>query len=213
MSHAAILEPRQLTLEAWIRPQAWPTGDDPCTWIVCKNSNELTDGNYALAMSHNNIGAYLNIGGGREGCFSAWSMNGPLLLNQWHHVAMTYDDVMLKVYCDGTIRAATTVNRPRTTGKGLLRIGKRADNRYPSFNGLVDEVRLYARALTVEEIQKRFENPTSTAAAPEQNLAHSWSFEELYVATESIKANAGPLEPYRSRFQPANQKKNATSGK
>ena len=153
--HSSALDPRLLTVEAWIRPLSFAAGNDPSYWLVSKNGSELTDGHYSLLMSHNNIGAYLNIGGGRENCYAAWSHDSLLKSNEWSHVAMTYDGTNLSVFCNGALAGLSTVNRQRSTGSSLLRIGKRADSSVPSFAGLMDDVRIYSRALSAEEIRSQ----------------------------------------------------------
>ena len=154
--HAPALDPQHLTVEAWIRPLSFAGGNDPSYWLVSKNGAELSDGHYSLLTSHNNIGAYLNIGGGRENCYAAWSHDSPLKSNEWSHVAMTYDGTNLSVFCNGALAGLSTVNRQRSTGSSLLRIGKRADSSTLSFAGLMDDVRIYNRALSAEVIAEQY---------------------------------------------------------
>jgi hypothetical protein len=165
----ASLESSQMTVEAWVDLRDVPRGNDPRAWVVCKNSNELTNGNYSLVVSQKNVGAYLNVGGGPENCYAAWSQSGPLSMNVWHHIAMSYDSTNLTIYCDGVTVGQTpvnaqrsrvtqksdeggTLNAQRSTDSGLLRIGKRVDGYNPSFPGLIRAVRIYNRALSLAEI-------------------------------------------------------------
>jgi len=76
----------------------------------------------------------------------------------WHHVACTYDGAEVKVYVDGVLEDTVAY----TNGIGLnnepLRIGRdpfSAPNR--DFNGLIDEVEVFNRALTDDEIEAIFE--------------------------------------------------------
>ena len=222
--HEPNLEPTNLTVEAWVNFIEFPTGGDPTVWIVSKNANEFTAGNYALAVSHRNVGAYLNNGGGREGCYSSWSINNPIQTNAWNHLAMTYDGHDLKVYCNGALSGSTTVNppdsgcrgtptsdvggsqpstlsRPRSTGSGLLRIGKRADDYNPAFHGLMDEVRIYNRALSAEEIATRFTQPFTLDPQLQRSVVAAWPFDDMKEKMDRVIAEAGPQEPYRSRFK------------
>jgi len=88
---------------------------------------------------------------------------GTFELNTWHHVAATFEDGVMKIYVDGTlidekISPITSIN----VHLGLTtRIGSvyclRDDcdlEIYPprNFNGKIDEVRIYNRALSQEEI-------------------------------------------------------------
>lgn len=79
---------------------------------------------------------------------------------------MTYDGQTLKVYHNGELRAQKKVNRERRPGRGHLRLGDRADDRKDYLlPGLIDEVRLYRRALSDEEIKERHRAPAESAPA------------------------------------------------
>jgi len=199
LPHAPVLEPAALTVEAWVKLPAWPGGKDPRRWIVSKNANEWQQGHYALAVSGDQAGAYLNIGGGRENCFSAFTRAGPLRRNRWHHLAMTYDGSELKVYVDGKLAAGKAVKGPRVGGRGPLSIGKRPDN-YNFFTGLIDEVRLYGRALPAERIAAHHAG-SEKVPADEKDLIRHWSFDELAARAELGESRTAGLEgAYRKRL-------------
>ncbi|UCG50148.1 MAG: LamG domain-containing protein, partial [Phycisphaerales bacterium] len=67
---------------------------------------------------------------------------------EWHHLAATYDGVTIKGYGDGHL--GTSEARALNTNDNV-QMGKRDDNdnRFP---GLIDEVRIYSRVLSQEEI-------------------------------------------------------------
>ncbi len=188
--HQASLEPPQFTLTAQVNLTNIPSGQDPSAWIASKNVNELTGGHYALLISRNNAGAYLNIGGGRENCYAAWSHSGPLTTNVWHLLTMTYNGAELKVYCDGKLHASTPVHRQRSTGTGTFRIGKRADNYNPSFPGFIQSVRLYRRALSEEEIRDQVKE-TFPPLRP-SDVSFDWNAGDIYAQMEKILLTAGP---------------------
>lgn len=218
--HATALDPQYFTVSTWIRPLTFASGKDPSSWLVCKNGDEMTDGHYSLLISRQNLGAYMNIGGGRDNLYSVWSHDNPIHAGEWSHVAMTYDGTDLKVYCNGRLAGVSTVNAQRTTGAGLLRIGKRSDGYAQSFSGFMDDVRLYNRALSAGEINDYYSRSSAdreqeTTTAPqtsgpepanaaahttESGLAFHMDFTAMHDKIEAIKANAGPEEPYRSRF-------------
>jgi hypothetical protein len=88
---------------------------------------------------------------------------GNLPLNQWCHIVGTYDGEMMRYYVDGKLEKETRIAASRTPiAEGpdtKLVIGNMS--RIPFigwsdmyFNGLVDEVRIYKRALTEEEVKR-----------------------------------------------------------
>lgn len=80
---------------------------------------------------------------------AAWgaiSIKNPIPLNQWHMFTITYDGSTLKSYYDGsfvTSQASITLN-PSFGGIDILSGG--------NFNGSVDDVRIWNRALTASEV-------------------------------------------------------------
>ena len=197
------LEPEQMTLEAWICPAEIPTGKDDRRWIVNKNRNEWENGHYALMILGDKVGAYLNIGGGKDNAILASSAQPLLKPNEWHHIAMTYDGATLKVYHNGSEVGSAAINKKRVPGRTPLAIGARQDG-YIHFKGAIDEVRLYNRALSADELKTHFEKPSQVADAKAENgLVGTWGFDDLADTQDAIKAiteKAGLEPPYRERL-------------
>ena len=79
-------------------------------------------------------------------------------VNAWTHVALTYDGANLRLYVNGTqaaTRAAT--GAIQTTTNPLWIGGNQPYGEY--FQGLIDEARVYNRALTQPEIQTDMNAP------------------------------------------------------
>ena len=201
--NAPELEPEQLTVEAWIQLPEFPAGGDARKWIVNKNRNEWEQGHYGLVLDEDRAGAYLNIGGGQDNSYSAWAPEGQLTPNDWHHLAMTYDGATLRVYLDGNEVGSEAINKPRVPGSTPLDIGRRQDG-YTYFKGVIDEVRVYSRALSTDDLKARFAQPvTLTDPKAESGLSGYWNFDDLSDETKALQelaAKAG-LEPkYRGRL-------------
>ncbi|MFP4057191.1 MAG: LamG-like jellyroll fold domain-containing protein [Candidatus Brocadiia bacterium] len=184
--HSPALEPEHLTLEAWLYITRYPTGGEDRRWLVNKNTHECTESHYALVIKHDYVGTYLNIGDEDEGRFSAWSEPGSLALRRWQHLAMAYDGATLELYLDGQKVAATAVNRERVPGRTPLHIGRRQDG-YVYYEGMLDEVRLYDRALSEEEVRAR---AAADGAPPPEPLAQAvvghWSFDDAVAAVRPL---------------------------
>ncbi len=74
--------------------------------------------------------------------------------NTWSHVAATYDGATLRLYVNGTPLAATTATGSIATSTDDLFIGSYSTTAASTekFSGLMDDVRLYNRALGAAEI-------------------------------------------------------------
>jgi hypothetical protein len=72
-------------------------------------------------------------------------------LDEWHHVAVTFDEGYVKLYVDGYIEAEGSAPSPLAGNSLPLRIGADSDGR-SLFHGLIDDARVYNLALTEAEI-------------------------------------------------------------
>ncbi len=66
-------------------------------WILSKNKNEVTEGNYGFLISGGQIRATMNIGG-RGNSYSVRSSHHTVVADKWHHVAMSYDGKTFSLY-------------------------------------------------------------------------------------------------------------------
>jgi len=205
VSHSEELEPKHLTVEAWIQLDDYPGGNDPRRWIVNKNTHEFTESHYALVIDGKKVAAFLNIGGGQQNYHEAYS-DDILELNRWHHLAMTYDGSILKAFLDGREVAAKRIDKRRVPGSTPLDIGRRQDG-YIYFSGKIDEVRLYNRALSAKEVKKNATatgSPESKDAIVADGLVGHWGFEDTPTTPPEIQAvidKAGLMPPYRDLLE------------
>ena len=72
-------------------------------------------------------------------------------LEEWHHVAVTFDDGDVRLYVDGSIEGGGSAPSPLAGNSLPLRIGADSDGQ-SLFHGLIDDARVYNHALTDAEI-------------------------------------------------------------
>jgi glucose/arabinose dehydrogenase/PKD repeat protein len=131
-----------MTLEAWVRP----TTNSGWRSILFKERG-TTSMVYALYSSNGSKPTAENF----TSAVNASSAPTALALNTWSHLATTYDGTTLRLYVNGVqvVSKALTGTMPNTANP--LRIG--GNTPYGDyFSGLIDEVRIYNRALSGAEI-------------------------------------------------------------
>jgi len=94
--------------------------------------------------------------------------NGPkteetIAINEWTHVAMTHDGTFIKLYINGRLDESATTEKSLNTdlnGSGglYINLGQNYED------GSIDEVRIYNRALSDEEIHLMYENCNNMAS-------------------------------------------------
>jgi len=133
-----------MTLEGWVRPTV---SNDWQTLIVKERPSELVYGLYS-STDANRPQSQVTIGG------SARLLNGTATVpaGAWTHVAATYDGTTQRLYVNGTQVSTLAASGTIQTSTSPMRIG--GNTVWAEwFNGLIDEVRVYNRALSATEIQ------------------------------------------------------------
>lgn len=93
--------------------------------------------------------------------------------NQWHYVAGTWDGKVISLYIDGDLETSGKCDGKLKRSNQAVYIGSRlASERF--LTGVVDEVRIYNRALTQAEIKKDMQSFGPLAVSPLSNLAICW---------------------------------------
>ena len=80
-------------------------------------------------------------------------VGGTVVLNEWTHLACVYDRVAARVYVNGEEVAAAPATQPIPASSLPLGIGRVESLTSRNFDGLIDEVEIFNRALTEDEIR------------------------------------------------------------
>jgi hypothetical protein len=146
-----------MTLEAWVRPSA--LGTVWRTVVLKEQTGHLAYALYAGTDTGSRPSGHVYTSGDR-------ALLGPsaLPLNTWSHLAMTWDGLLIRMYVNGAQVSSSALTGTARTSTSPLRIGGNAV--WPEwFNGLIDEVRVYNRALTAAEVAADRDAPVGGALA------------------------------------------------
>ncbi len=136
---------KNLAIEAWV----YPTGNAPVIQDVITNSTNIVNNGFILRTDDGwtNFSFWLHVNG-------QWrAISAPFPgLNQWHHIAATYDGFFMKIYLDGALSNTLSIAGTITTNSNTITIGQQ-DGLFEYFNGSLDELRVWSKALTQCEIQ------------------------------------------------------------
>jgi hypothetical protein len=134
---------RAMTLEAWVKPNGRRLSGRPV--VVKKRSKGLS---YAL-WAGGGIGRPSAVV--RTARKRRLGTRSQLPRGRWSHLAVTWNGRLMRIYVNGKRRGKMRVNRPLSRSAGPLLIGAAGGRR--SFRGVIDEVRVYNRALTRAQVR------------------------------------------------------------
>jgi hypothetical protein len=148
-----------MTIEAWVNPSNL-TGYKT---VICKE-NGASNLSYALSANNSTSGSSnqrpdsrIRIGSNTR----TVTGSSKLALNTWTHIASTYDGTTVRLYVNGVQVSSLATTGNITTTTDLLRIGGSPALGTQYFAGLIDEVRIYNRALTQAQIQTDMNTPVA----------------------------------------------------
>ena len=135
-----------MTVEAWVyqtKTSGWNTV------LLKENGGDLAYGVYSRNTA-NRPSAWIR-GAGQTTSTSAAGTTA-LTRNAWRHLAATFDGTTLRFYVDGVQVGSQPFSGSIAVSTGPLKLGGNAVwGEY--FGGRIDDVRIYNRALTVQQIQ------------------------------------------------------------
>jgi hypothetical protein len=134
----------QVTVETWVYPRAYDNhivsrviGGDPYSAHVYVIGTS-GDGKAHYSVNHSPMAAH---------------SEATISLRTWTHLAMTYNGSHVCLYVNGTFDSKYAQTGPINTTSCWLGIGCKPQCGLAYFNGIIDDVRIYNRALSQQEIQ------------------------------------------------------------
>jgi len=175
-----------LTVAAWVNGTSWSASNN----IVAKDGND----SYRFRIEGSGGTLWLLLSDGSFE-FMSVSLGSALSTGTWYHVAATADLTTGEVifYLDGS-----PVGTPQTTTKagiqdsaGPLRIGTYSGSS-ENFNGAIDDVRIYNRALAADEVKLVFDGRPPAPRAPRKAEAGPPDTEAKAAEPEVAETPARP---------------------
>jgi len=152
-----------MTIEAWVKAAANPADDGQ---IVSKSNGAGWQLKTSPDTGPHTFGISVSVNSTTKA--QRYSTAVPAL-NTWYHIAGVYDAaaLTLSTYVNGVLDNGTlrgTVPASQLNQTANVNIGRRTGGFY--FNGVIDEVRIYNRALSQAEIQTDMITPVSGGSSP-----------------------------------------------
>jgi hypothetical protein len=160
---AALQLTGSMTLEAWVKAAANPPDDGQ---IIAKSNGSGWQFKTSPDTGPHTFGVLVS---GAAGSSTQRYSTSVRSLNTWYHVAAVYDAnaLTLDTYVNGVLDDGTlsgTIPASQFNQNVNVNIGRRTGGYY--FNGIIDEVRIYNRALSQAEIQIDMITPVGGESLP-----------------------------------------------
>ena len=165
--NSASLNPTSaITLSALFKANGFYAGECHNNQIFGKGWNDFVNGHYGLRFAYTDgpcsggqdtnkvyfgggYGDLTNRAGARD-------LSAGVHTGRWYHAVFTYANGVSRFYVDGVLKSEVPQNPGPTFSPNTqeLFIGKHGDPQFPYwFNGIIDELRIYNRALCEAEVK------------------------------------------------------------
>lgn len=155
-----------ITIMAWTNMAADSSGEMA---IVSKGQWAANDLPYELTETPGDVifWQFYN-DAGRDGC----SPNSPTI-SEWHHIGATFDGKVFKCYIDGKFGEEFGYVGKMPENTAPVTVGMRTKSKDCFFKGMIDEVAIFNRALSEDEVKGAMDG-IETAVEQKEKLATSW---------------------------------------
>ena len=140
----------RITISAWV--QASSPGENSFMRIVSKKETSESASGYELVYNLSS-GVLDLLGGGADFARAedVWIGDGA-----WHHVAATANGTQARIYVDGVDRTTDGTIGRITAGPTRLEIGRRTGTLFTWWYRSIDDLRLFDRTLTADDVRYLF---------------------------------------------------------
>lgn len=144
------------TLEAWAYPRNWVSYSTIMNKATGGSWSNTTAGIWSYSAGFRCIMGS-NVGGNPPKSYIYIDYKPSL--GTWNHIVCTADGVYLTMYVNGVHRGRATIANltyERSENTAPLVFGRRSSGSIESFPGVINQVRIYAEALTSAQIKKLY---------------------------------------------------------
>ena len=171
------------TLEAWVKLTSSSRHS-----IIETYSTTGNNGGFILRISGNKVRAYqiLNQANNLNSVIGRTT----LINDKWYHIAATLNeaDKQLKVYVNGKLDGTTNTTLSTYNNNTALYIGARGDDKNVGGNMLLDNVKIWSKTKTIDEI---IADTLACLTGNEEDLLAWYDFEDLTTSTLTDKSSNG----------------------
>lgn len=177
---------REVTFAAWVHPESYGNGQTAVMvhdqhWYV-----RLENGGLVNAHVFNPMWDSPDV-----------TSSAAAITGSWSHIAFTYDGHSMRVYAHGQLSGVTEYESTRIgTGQdsSAPRLGVGSGENWDDFHGAMDDVRIYDRALSANEISALYHGVQGRPPTPDLDGDGSVDFDDFFLFADVFGKTAADTD-------------------
>ena len=163
----------KLTIHTWLKPNGFYAGTCHGNSVLMKGDQDYLTGTYFLRFDESHLGTNCSgpVNTTQQNYYGPGLVQSPsgyspyVSIGKWTNVVLTYDGSLVKIYINSQLVSSSTQSITTFTNAYDLFIGRLNSSSYPYwFNGDIDEIALYNRDLSQQEINNLYTGNCSISA-------------------------------------------------
>ena len=155
---SSLMDRQTLTASAWIKADTFSRGDGYDVFMVVCLEQAVSSFDWGLRVDSGYPKFWIRVPTGYKSAASASAIS----TGDWYHLAGTWEryggNDNLKIYVNGVLKATNTVNENLRTDGTQISIGRMLHNTVNEyFDGDIDDVMIFDRVLSPDEIKAMYE--------------------------------------------------------
>jgi hypothetical protein len=144
----------EITVSAWVNTNTLDGGDANLRYVASKEGGSAAESPFILRMNTSTDKLDFRVGGASG--YSSAIVTSAISPNIWYHVVGRYDGSTVRIYLNGVEQAFTSESDAVGTGSDPAIIANWSITSARGWSGLIDDVRIYSRALSKDEIKRLY---------------------------------------------------------
>jgi CubicO group peptidase (beta-lactamase class C family) len=197
LSAALGLNISAFTISAFIYPEGWGQNDQGR--IIDNGGGSLNEG-WSFHLENKSAYGGIRLQVNNNSSFQGKSDQNVISLGIWQHVAITYNQGVVTFYIDGVLAGSSSNVPVPLVSTWPVRIGGRTNDMARGFDGNIDDVKVWAKALSQAEIQQSMSTqltglePDLLAWYPVEENAGQLLFDQSSYANHGFLGNSAQAD-------------------
>ncbi|MEK6954322.1 MAG: LamG-like jellyroll fold domain-containing protein [Candidatus Micrarchaeota archaeon] len=171
----SLATPNAVTVSAWVYPLGI-SGDHQVVLAKWYDENSNFIGSFVLELQPNGVTPQFVVRRAGDLLVQTAVSNVNIPVGQWYYVTGTYDGTTIKIYVNGALTGTVSMSGTINQGNQPVIIGAHSYSSIEDvniFNGIIDDVKLFNRALSFEEVNAEFIKGAISCTVPTAGLVVS----------------------------------------